>query len=176
MEPNLISDTCMTLVETNTLAHKFSSSSSIAVIDVTYIYDMIDRLFKIYPDYMRERIVRIIIEDMVLEYSYDPMGEGGPFIENIIAIVEYDFDIDHILEKPDDTKTIIEIMQEHENYLDKLYAQLYGILSHINNGPYSVISTKIIPVRWNVVDAPGTPKFKAHLNIYSHPQTSLEIL
>ena len=161
----------MSLIEQNMLAHKFSSESSVNLLDVTYEYDMISRLFMVYPDYMRERIVKIILEDMILEYSYDPMGEGGPFIENIIAIVEYDFDVDHMLEKPTDTQTIIDIMQEHENYLDNLYSRLYGILSSINRSP-----TKIIPVVWNVVDAPGNALFKAQLNIYSHPDTNLDLL
>lgn len=171
MQPNLISDTCMTLIETNMLVHKFSSKSSINIIDLTYEYSMIAKLFSVYPDDVCERIIKIILEDMILEYSYDPMGEGGPFIENIIAIVEYDFDVDHRLNKPTDTQTIINRMEKHENYLDQLYARLYGMLSHFNNG-----SIKIIPVMWNIVDIPGNPKFKAHLNIYSHPQTSLDIL
>jgi len=153
------------------LVHKFSSESSVNIIDVTYEYDMIDRLFKMYPDNMRERIIKIILEDMVLEYSYDPYGDNGPFIENIIAIVEYDFDTDHILENPDDTTTLIDIMQEHENYLDNLYAKLYGILSHVNRN-----IDKIIPVMWNVTDAPGSHRFKAQLGIYNHPSTSLEVL
>jgi hypothetical protein len=171
MEPNLSSDTCSTLIDNNVSVAV--SSYDVYNIDVTYIYDMIYALFDMYIPDVRNRITKIIIEDMILEYSLnvtfikEHSESSALFIESIIAVVEYDLDCDdgvHV----DYTEDIIHNMTEHDNYIERLYSMLYLMLSNINH--------KVLPMRWNILSLPGDNKFKAHMATYSNDHISLEVL
>jgi len=126
----------------NLISHR-GPDDIIFILDFTNYYINIAKLFADHSSEMVEAISKLLLENMVLEYTINKDLEGGMFVENMRESMIFDIGEHKTL-----TIVILDellmVIDEYYEMLDEIYGEVYGKLSHATR-----VANTILPFRWD---------------------------
>jgi hypothetical protein len=165
MKYNLESDTCIHYINDNLVEGTDTQNTTAIIIDLSNHFILISNLYTGFDLSIRECVSKILLENMILEYAENPDLEGGMFIENVQSTLLYDISNNPtVLKFNIDADLFIESFNVNYEFLDIIYAEIYGMLSSIYG-----MSPIIIPYTWIGKTKLGTNNTVAKLALYTHP-------
>lgn len=129
------------LINNNLVSHR-GPNDSIFILDFTNPYITIANLFKEHEPQMIEAIAKVIIENMVIEYTINNDLEGGMFVENMLETMIFDLG-EHLQLTSICVDELVYIINENYELLDVIYGDVYGKLSFATR-----LAKTILPYHW----------------------------